>query len=201
MTSWLLRTAVAHGCPWNRMIELLRRAGIGDPDFMWPWDVQSSAAYFAVDPEALASMIAWSESFVAQERAYDLMRGQARAPAFGLCSECIRETRVAHYRVESRFEFSTLCAQHGVVLHITGYGSLQALQNEPMACFALGKTLEADGVVGCVHRLALERRIARLVRCGYERNPTLGILPARAVLAAESWRLRPKAAGRSTFAA
>ena len=46
-------------------------------------------------------------------------------------------------------------------------------------------------------RFELERRIRAAVKVGYERHPTLGTIPAQTLLAAEAWRLRPRAALRS----
>jgi hypothetical protein len=118
MTSWLMRTAVAHGCSWNNMIALLRKAGIADPDFLWPWDFRSSADFFSADPADFREMLKWSNSFVSQTRAFNLLRGRVWAPVFGLCADCIRDAKVTHFQVENRFSFVTLCMQHGTLLRI-----------------------------------------------------------------------------------
>jgi hypothetical protein len=189
MTSWLLRTAVAHGCSWNDMTELLRKAGIGDPDFLWPWDLRSSAAFFAADLDDFRPMLSWVDSYIGRARAFDVLRGSARRPVFGLCSHCIRDVRVTHYSVESRFCFVTLCALHGTPLRAMNHHALLAGLSDPLPLGAFWNGGSPDAARGPAHRLALERRVRAVVRLGFERHPVLGVVPAQSVLRAEAWRL------------
>ena len=189
MTSWLLRTSVAHGCSWSDMTALLRRAGIGDPDFDWPWDVRSSASFFCVDPKEFREMLGWSKSFVAQAGAFNLLRGQVSAPVFGLCSHCIRQAKVTHFQVEKRFSFVTMCDRHKTALRTLGHDAVYLGLCEPLPPNAYWNGGAPDTVPGAAHRLALERRMLAVVRSGFERHPVLGVVPAQAVLESEAWRL------------
>lgn len=168
-----------------------------DADFSWPWDMQSSSQFFAVSIEALKCMLAWTESFVAQARAYDLVMGTAREPRYRFCAGCVREHKVMHYSAEGRFEFMTLCPRHGTPMKCGQrkdvYGGVVSDEvTGDVAGFDL-QQLAAQADPRQAARLHLERRICAAVKCGFERSSNYGIVPARSLIAAEAWRLMPYA--------
>ena len=177
------------------MRELLWLKEDEDVDFAWPWDLESSAEFLAVPVEALMQLLAWRQSFVAQDRAFDFVMGTATAPRFSVCARCIRQHKAMHYCVESRFDFVTLCPVHGTPMFVK---NRNRAGGESYAKNWIGAN--SNGRVGGAtasqrsSRFELERRIRSAVRVGYERHPILGLIPAQSLLAAEAWRLRPKVA-------
>lgn len=203
MTSWLLRTAAAHGCSWSRMRELIGLTDDEDADFTWPWELATSAQFLALPVDALAKLLSWSQSYVAQQRAFDLVMGTPTAPMFGVCGQCVREQNAMHYCVESRLNFIKLCPQHGTPLRLEGHEEVHAgralqdlMSTRPGDLANVAVTARQQ----CEIRFALERRIGAAMKCGYERHPTMGMIPVQTLLAAEDWRLRPRRlADRSQF--
>lgn len=198
MTSWLYRTAAAHGCSWSRMRTLLGLRDTEDVDFTWPWELESSAGFLAVPVEALTQLLAWRQSFIAEEdSASCLVMGTATAPKFSVCARCVREQKAVHYCVESRLDFVTLCPVHGTPMFVkkrnrTGEESYAKNRiGDPSKGHIDGATVAQRN-----NRFELERRVRAAVKVGYERHPTLGTIPAQTLLAAEAWRLRPRAAQR-----
>jgi TniQ len=198
MTSWLFRTAAAHGCSWSRMRDLLYLKEDEDVDFSWPWDLESSAEFLAVPVEALTQLLTWRQSFVAHDGAFGLVMGTATAPKFSVCARCVREQKAMHYCVESRFDFVTLCPVHGTPMFVK---NRNRAGGESYVRTSIGAT--SNGRVGGAtaaqrsNRFELERRIRAAVKIGYERHPILGTIPVQTLLAAEAWRLRPRVALRN----
>lgn len=199
MTSWLLRTAAAHRCSWSRMRELIGLTDEEDADFTWPWELATSAQFLALPVDALAKLLSWSQSYVAQQRAFDLVMGTPMAPVFGVCGQCVREQNATHYCAESRLNFITLCPQHGVPLSLRGQEDVYAGRvGQNVTAAQPTDAGEGDNVAQQRRvRFALERRIGTAMKCGYEKHPVLGTVPVQTLLAAEDWRLRPRAAFRN----
>lgn len=197
MSSWLLRTAASHGCSWPQMRALLG-LGMGvDPDFVWPWELASSAAFLAVPVDALVNLLTWCQSYVPHAEAYDLVLGSAIAPEFSVCARCVRERNAMHYCVESRLDFVTLCPEHGVLMERQEHHDVYSgvISGDRMKS-AMDDHLDDAPEVRArrVNRFNLERRVRIAMKSGYERHPTMGMIPVQSLLAAERWRLRPKAA-------
>lgn len=196
MSSWLQRTAAAHGCSWGRMRGILGLKDSEDVDFAWPWELESSARFLAVSVEGLERMLAWRQSFVAQAGAWALVMGSADAPRYSVCVRCVREQQAIHYCVESRFNFVTLCPQHRAPMFLrrrVGDGGERLAFNwigTGAGNRTVGQTAEHVN-----SRYHLEQRIRAAVKVGYERHPKYGTIPVQTLLAAEAWRLRTSSIG------
>lgn len=165
-----------------------------DVDFTWPWELESSADFLALSVEALMQLLAWRQSFVAEEdSASCLVMGTATAPKFSVCARCVRDQKALHYCVEGRLDFVTLCPVHGTPMFMK---KRNRNGGESYAKSWIGTPLKghvAEAVAAQrKSRFELERRIRAAVKVGYERHPTYGTIPAQTLLAAEAWRLRPR---------
>jgi hypothetical protein len=192
MSSWLHRTATAHRCSWGRMRGLLGLKDSDDVDFVWPWELESSARFLAVSVEGLGRMLAWRQSFVAQAGAWALVMGSANAPRYSVCVRCAREQKAIHYCVENRFSFVTLCPLHRAPMFAKRQVSVggESLTGNWVAIAARPRS----GSYPSGHlnsRFDLERRLRDAVKIGYERHPKYGVVPVQTLLAAEAWRLFP----------
>jgi len=192
MSSWLQRTAAAHGCGWGRMRGILGLRDSDDVDFAWPWELESSARFLAVSVGDLGRMLAWRQSFVAQAGAWALVMGSADAPRYSVCVHCVRQQKAIHYCVENRFRFVTLCPTHRAPMFAktqVGAGG-EALTGSWVGTFARPRSGSCpSGHLNC--RFELERRLRDAVKVGYERHPKYGVVPVQTLLAAEAWRLFP----------
>ncbi len=191
-TSWLQRVARAHEVPWTAFRRLLGLAGHGDPDFGWPWDLESSARFLATTADQLSQLLAWRCSFVAQAKPRGVVRGSSKKPLFTVCRACVAESRLVHYRIECRFDFLRLCPKHGTTLiAVNSDRSLASLSfEEVQSSSAWGQNFrEPSSPQRRQERMAFEKRICAALYVGYERHPTLGIVPAQTLLAVERMRM------------
>lgn len=192
MSSWLQRTAAAHGCSWGRMRGILGLKESEDVDFSWPWELESSARFLAVSVEVLGRLLSWRNSFVAQAGAWALVMGSANAPRFSVCVRCVREQKAIHYCVENRFGFVTLCPLHRVSMFARRYVGVERDRLAgKWAATAASPRLGCNAAGHVNSRFDLERRIRTAVKVGYERHPKYGTVPVQTLLAAEAWRLFP----------
>jgi len=173
----------------NRSLTLGRRC---DSDFDWPWDLDTTARFFATPQEVIGNLFGWHMSFIAQAAPPGIVLGDGRLPRFMLCRECMAEAGVAYYRVEFRFAFMRLCQRHHIPLIIPNTGRLlESIQGEDwndLRHWGVRLPTPPDEQ-RLRERLALETRICRLLKLGYERHPVLGVVPAQAILAQNRVRL------------
>ncbi|WP_436296645.1 TniQ family protein [Variovorax sp. LjRoot175] len=191
-TSWLQRVAKAHRIPWTGFRRLLGLGSGLDPDFGWPWELESSARFLATTADQLAQLMAWRCSFIAQARPDGVVTGDSKVPLFSLCRACVAESRVVHYRIECRFGFVRLCPKHGTTLmRVNGGRSLASLECAEVQSSSLWglSSPEPPSVQRRRERMAFEKRICRALYVGYERHPTFGIVPAQTLLAVERIRV------------
>lgn len=184
-SSWLQRIAMFHARNWAGMHAFLKLRK-ADPDFAWPWDLPSSSRLLATSAEEVTNAFSWCSSYVAQARPGGVVMGDGLRLRFGLCKKCIEETRVLHYRSEFRFSFVTLCPRHAVALVLPPDGALlEHLQGQSWDEILSQSRCRTEplGPRALKVRLALECRICRILKCGFERHPNFGVIPAQAVIA------------------
>lgn len=174
------------------MRDVLQLNEAEDVDFVWPWDIKSSAKFLAVSAQTLEDLLAWRRTFIGQKNRWDFVLGTAEVPKFSVCARCVREHKAIHYCVESRFDFVTLCPVHGCPMFLKhrNPGENQPYVKNWIAASVHSRVRRATAPYQS-SRFRLERRIYRAMRIGYEKHLTLGLIPAQSLLAAEAWRLRP----------
>lgn len=174
-----------HARNWSGMHAFLRLGCFADPDFNWPWDLPSSSRLLATPQQEVANAFSWCTSHVAQARPPGVVMGDGRWPRFALCRKCVLEKRVMHYRSEFRFSFVTLCPLHAVSLVLPSKGALLEHLDGQSWDEILAKSRRRIGPLSpeaLRARLALELRICRILRCGFERHPIFGVIPAQTII-------------------
>jgi len=130
MTSWLQRASVRHACSYRVLLAPFGLTSGQDPDFDWPWSVVSTARFLSTSPRHVMEMIQWRHG---QIRIYGRasVMGSRDAPAFRVCPVCVGKYGFAHYRLEGRLDFVTLCPIHGVLMRgpFNGLNALASLQS------------------------------------------------------------------------
>jgi hypothetical protein len=113
MTSFLRRAAAQHRCSYRVLLGPLCLTAKQDPDFRWPWSIQSTARFLSTAPGHVMELIRWREAQIAASGRSSIL-GDFCSPRFRLCMDCVSQRGFVTYRPESRLTFISLCPVHGV---------------------------------------------------------------------------------------
>ena len=192
MSSWMARVCTMHHCSLRQLRATSRLKAAEDSDFDWPYAHEVSARSMAVSADELSHMTEWKRSFIAAYWPRYLVLGRAGSPSAAACFACIRERGAVWYSVENRFAFMTRCLVHGEPIRLLSSDLLQDEERRRQLLWNIESEVptKEPGTIGLQGGVlpAMQVRLCRLLRLGYERHARFGVVSALTIL--NSWAVR-----------